>query len=325
MGKLVFFDQTGEPSVFKVGTANKSEPKSDEVLIRQTAIGVNFFDALVRQGKYPQYISQGQNICGTEACGIIEKIGTNVQGFDLGQRVAYATTSPGAYQEFRCVNAKHLVTVPEGISDKMVVACLAKALTAHYLAFRVYIVRSGVAVLIHSAASAVGQLLAQWCNNLGAVVIGTVGSEHKREVALQGCHYVFNYKTEEWVGKVKEITKGVGVNVVYDSLGAATFNKSLDCLIPIGLMVLYGQSSGPVAPIDPQLLWKKSLFLTCPSLFEYKKNRMELILSANEVFKNIIDGKLKINIAAEFPLEQAAEAHMLLETGTSTGSIILVP
>ncbi len=323
MGKVVYFDQVGGPEVLKIGQRNEADPTENQALIRHTAIGVNFFDIQTRKGNYST--SEAQAICGIEACGVIEKLGSQVQGFEVGQRVAYATAGSGAYSEFRCIDTKYLVAVPNELDDKIVAASLVKGLTAHYLVRRVFLVREGIAVLIHSAAGGVGQLLSSWCKHLGALVIGSVGSEEKRSIALQNCHFVVNHKTDNWEKEVVEITKNIGVNAVYDSIGKDTFAKSLDCLMTAGIMVLYGRSSGTVPPLDLEIIRRKSLFLTCPVLADYKANRMELILSADELFDMIKNNTLKINISAEFPLSQAAEAHKLLESGTSTGSIILIP
>ncbi|RZI47599.1 quinone oxidoreductase [Rickettsiales endosymbiont of Peranema trichophorum] len=318
------FDPTNA-GYFSVRNEEKiGEPEPDEVIIRHTAIGVNFVDVLMRQGKLAlPAVSKG--ICGFEACGVIQKIGRNVQKFDIGQRVAYATAPAGAYCTTRAVHSKYIVAVPDDIDDKVVAASLFKGLTAHYLAFRLFIVTDNVSVVVHSAASGVGQILAQWCKNLGALVIGTVGADFKKATAQEYCDHVFNYNTENWQQEVIKITEGKGVNVVYDSVGRSTFGRSLDCLMPIGIMVLYGETSGGIEQVDLDLLSRRSLFLTCPNLFDYKGNRMELIMSAEEVFNNIIAGSLKVNIAKEFPLTEAEQAHKLVESGKTIGSVILIP
>ncbi|MBA8667021.1 quinone oxidoreductase [Holosporaceae bacterium 'Namur'] len=321
MGKFVYFDQVGTPEVLKIGEREEGEPLDNEVLLKHTAIGVNFIDVQTRRGSY----NSTDPICGIEACGVIKKLGKKVEGFEIGQRVAYATVKSGAYSEFRCIDSKYLVAVPDHISDETIAASLVKGLTAHYLIRRVFLVREGVAVLIHSAAGGVGQILSAWCRHLGALVIGSVGSEEKKQIALKSCHYVVNHKTADWEKEVVKFTKNIGVNAVYDAIGKDTFYKSLDCLMTGGIMVYYGHASGLVEPLDLELLKKKSLFLTCPTLFDYKANKMELILSAEEVFEMITSKVLNINIAAKFPLSQAAEAHKLLESGASSGSIILIP
>jgi NADPH2:quinone reductase len=314
----------GDPSVLKAAEFTPKKVEKSEVLIKQQAIGVNFLDTLMRSGKVA--VSKYPIILGLEAVGTIEELGSEVDGFKLGQKVAYATAPIGAYRSHRVVDSRYIVAAPDEIDDRIIAAGFAKGLTAHYLTTRVFVVRPGIGVLVHSAGSGVGQMLASWCNKVDAFVIGTVGDDSKKEAALEaGCQYVFNYKTENWVEAVKDITKGYGLNVVYDSLGEAVFNKSLDCLMKIGVMVNYGSSSGSVNSVDLNLVRKKSLFITCPSLFDYKANRMELVLSAHQLFKGMTEGFITPKVAATFPLKEAHEAHRLIELGQHSGSVILIP
>lgn len=323
MGKVVYFDSVGGPEVLIVGEQKEANPQDHEVLIKHTAIGVNFLDVQIRKGNYSN--PNNSKICGSEAVGVIQKVGSKVEGFKVGQRVAYATSYTGAYAQYRCIDQKYLVAVPEYIEDQTAAACLLKGLVAHYLSRRVFIVQPGTAVLVHSAAGGVGHILSALCQSLGALVIGTIGREEKREIAKKTCHYIVNHNSEDWVEQVISYTKNIGVNAVYDSIGKKTFHRSLDCLMPAGIMVLYGQSSGPVSPLNLDILRKKSLFLTCPTLFDYKANKMELILSADEVFRLIQENIITPNVSSTFSLEQASEVHKLLESGTSVGSIVLVP
>ncbi|MFN8911238.1 MAG: zinc-binding dehydrogenase, partial [Alphaproteobacteria bacterium] len=232
----------------------------------------------------------------------------------------------GAYSQVRNINANFIFAVPESVTDKIAASSIVRGLTAHALAHRVFIVRSGVAVLIHAAAGGVGKILAQWCNHLGAYVIGTVGSDEKKQIALEnGCHQVINYNAEDLIAKVVEYTKGLKVNAVYDSIGRSTFDRSLDCLMNMGIMVLYGSSSGDVDTVDCKKIASKSLFFTRPSVFHYKGNRFELILSANELFSNIAKGVIKIPDPEVLQLEKAALAHEKLQNRKLANSIVLIP
>lgn len=324
MGLVVVCEKVGGPEVLKAVQQPEPELHASEVLIEQKAIGVNFLDTLIRSGK--RSLLQFPAVLGLEASGIIRKLGSEVKGFEVGQRVAYCTAPIGAYCQYRAIDSEYLVDVPDALDDKVVASSFLKGMTAHYLATRAYLVQSGKGVLIHSAASGVGQFLASWCNAAGAFIIGTVGDDSKKQVALDaGCHKVYNYKSEDWVQGVLDETKGIGLNVVYDSLGAAVFNNSFKCLMPMGIMVAYGQSSGPVGPVDLSLLREKSLFLTVPTIYHYKKYRMELVLTTHEVFAKLLNGGFRPNIAEEFQLHEAAKAHTLMESGKTSGSIILVP
>lgn len=325
MSLAIVFEQIGGPSVLQAKDVPDRKPNDNEILIRHTAIEVNYVDIYHRTGLYQ--LPGEPKIPGVSAVGIIVELGDKVEGFTVGQKVGYATSpNGGAYCKQRCIDASYVFNVPVEIDDKIAAASLVKGLTAHYLSHRTYIVRPGYAVLIHAAAGGVGQLLAQWCNSMGAFIVGTVGSDEKKQIALDsGCHAVVNSRMEDWPAQVRAATKGYGVHAVYDSIGKATFEGSISCLMPMGIMISYGSSSGPLGSIDSNLISEKSLFFTRPSLFHYKRERKELVLSALEVFTNVLDGTLRPNVYAEFPLSQAVQAHELLESRKATGSIILVP
>lgn len=319
--KNIVFDNYGGPEVLKVVNASVPEIKDDEVLIRHTAIGVNHIDIQLRRGE----IKGAPMTCGTEACGIIEKVGANVGGYTVGDRVVYVTGPIGAYATKRAINANYIIKSPDDISDEALAASMLKGMTAHYLVHRAFIISKGMGILIHDAASELGRYLTAWAASLGAFIIGTVGNDNDKQSVLEsGCHHVFNYKEEDWVSGVMKCTEGFALNAVYDSIGQDTFSKSLDCLRMCGIMISYGYSSGLVTTVDLEKLRNKSLFLTCPTLEDYKSNRKELLLSAEEVFSVIREGVIKVNIGARYPLTSAVEAHRALEAGQS-GSVVLIP
>jgi NADPH2:quinone reductase len=324
MSKAIVFDQAGPANVLRYIDVPDKKPAPNEVFIRHTAIEVNFIDIYHRTGQYQ--LNTNPKIPGVSAVGVVEQYGSDVKDLNIGDRVGYATSLiGGAYSQTRCIPAHLTFRIPDDISDKVAASCLVKGLTAHFLANRAYLVGPNKNVLIHAAAGGVGQLLSQWCNHLGAKVIGTVGSDNKKEIALKnGCHEVVNYKTENWVQKVLDFTEGFGIHCVYDSVGKDVCEGNLQVLVEIGLYILYGQSSGAVQ-MDVTRLAPKSLFFTRPSLFSYKKNRTELVMSALELFTKIREKHIKPSIFMEFPLEKAAEAHMLLESRKALGSIILIP
>jgi NADPH2:quinone reductase len=324
MSKAIVIHETGGPEVLKLQQVNIKQPGSGEVLIAHSAIGINFIDIYHRSGVYP--LPTMPSMLGIEACGYIEDIGPDVEGFQIGDRVAYATSLiPGAYSEKRVINAKYIVAVPDYINDEQVAALLAKGLTAHYLLRRTFFVKFGDTVLIHAAAGGVGKILCQWAKYCKATVIGTVGSDEKIKIAKDaGCDYVINYQTENFKNQVLEITNGKGVNVVYDSVGKDTFFDSIDCLVEFGVMASYGESSGKVPPFDISILNKKSSFLTKPSLFQYKSIRMELVLSANEVFELFRQKIIKVDNYNKYDLNEIAQAHNDIELRKTVGSSILL-
>jgi NADPH:quinone reductase len=324
MARAITFEKNGSPSVLKLIELAVPKPAVGQVRIRQTAIEVNFIDTMQRSGIYEMNITP--KTPGISAVGVIEEIGEGVLGYKPGDRVGYATANSGSYCTERCINANLLFHIPKEIPDKVAAACLVKGLTAHYLTTRAFVISSGSSIVVHAASGATGQMLTQWCKNIGAFVIGTVGSDVKKKMALEsGCNEVINYTTENWVEVVKNITKNVGVNAVYDSVGKATFDGSLEVLMKMGILILYGASSGAVTQLDIAKIAEKSLFFTRPSLFHYKENRQELLLSAEELFQQLIQGLLKVRLHAEFPLSDAAKAHEMLESRQTMGSVILIP
>ena len=283
MPKAIRFHEHGAPEVLRFEDVEVGKPAPDEVQVRHTAIGVNYIDVYDRTGLYPVELPSG---LGREAAGVVTAMGRKVRGFKVGDRVAYVYTKPGAYSEVRNIIAERLVKVPRGIANEQAAALMLKGLTAHYLLRRTYRVARGDTILVHAAAGGVGLILCQWAKALGAKVIGVVGSEAKAELARKsGCKHVLILGRDEIVPNVKAFTKGAGVAVVYDSVGKDTFMDSLDSLRPLGMMVTYGNASGPVPPVAPLELSKRgSLFLTRPTLFHYIPTRDALNSAARELF-----------------------------------------
>ena len=315
--------ETGGPEVLRTEDVAVGDPGPGEVRLRHTAIGVNFIDTYFRSGLYKTALPF---IPGNEASGVVEAIGEGVGEFKPGDRVAYIF-GPGTYVQKRVVPADKLVPVPDGISDEVAAAVLLKGLTAQYLLRRTFKVEPGHEILIHAAAGGVGLIAGQWAKHLGATVIGTAGSAEKIALALRhGYDHVINYRTEDFVARTLEITQGRKVEVVYDSVGKDTFPASLDVLKPLGLFALFGQSSGPVPPVDLNILNQKgSLFATRPSLFAYMADRKVLLEAAEELFGLIEAGVLKIAVNQTFPLADARAAHEALESRATTGTTILIP
>ncbi len=313
--------ETGGPDVLKYEKIEVPRPGPGEVLVRHTAIGLNFIDIYHRSGLYPLPLPF---IPGTEAAGVVEQTGSGVRSLKKGDRVAYAS-GPGSYTGHRVMAAGRVVKIPRGISDEIAAAAMVKGITAEYLLNRTYKVKRGDTILFHAIAGGVGLIACQWAKALGATVIGTAGSAEKIELAKQyGCDHVINYRTEDFVARVKDITGGRGVPVVYDSVGKDTFMGSLDCLQPRGLMVSFGNASGPVDAFSPGTLSTKgSLFLTRPSLWHYIADDKEYAASANALFGMIKSGKVKIMIDRRYELKNAAQAQRDLESRKTTGSSIL--
>jgi NADPH2:quinone reductase len=316
--------QTGGPEVLRWELVELPPPGPGEVRVRHKAIGVNFIDTYYRTGLYSTTLP---TVLGTEAAGVVEELGEGVTTFAKGNRVAYATGPLGAYSEARNIPASHLVEVPDDVDDATAAAVMLKGMTAQYLVRRTYAVKKGDTILVHAAAGGVGLILCQWAKHLGATVIGTVGSEEKAKLAREhGCDHVVFYRTEDVPARVREITNGARVPVVYDSVGKDTFHASLDCLRPRGLLVTFGQSSGPVPPFDPRLLQQKgSLYLTRPTLLHYVADRSELEATARELFEVIESGAVRIRVAQTYPLRDAERAHRDLEARKTTGSTVLLP
>ena len=301
------------------------DPGSGEVRIRHHAIGLNFIDVYHRSGLYP--VDSLPFTPGVEAAGIVEAVGEGVTDFAPGDRVAYAGGPLGAYAQARNFPASQLVALPDGIDERQAAAVMLKGMTAEYLVRRTYAVKAGETILVHAAAGGVGQLLSQWVAAIGARVIGTVGSDEKALVAQAlGCQHTINYRTENIVDSVLEITEGKGVPVVYDSVGKDTFEASLAVLSPLGTLVSFGQSSGKVPPFDiTQLSRRGSLYVTRPTLFDYIRTREQLLESANALFERLQQGNIQLEIGQEFALKDAALAHQALEGRSTRGSTILLP
>jgi NADPH:quinone reductase len=324
MPQVVRLHRYGGPEVLVLEDLETPPPGPAEVQIRHTAIGLNFIDVYDRTGLYPMQLP---GVPGREAAGVIAAMGRKVRGFRVGDRVAYFHTTPGAYSELRNVPADRVVKVPAGISDPQAAALMLKGLTAHYLLRRTYRVQRGDPILVHAAAGGVGLILTQWAHALGARVIGVVGSDAKAELARKnGCRHVLISGRDEIIASVKELTKGRGVAVVYDSVGKDTFMESLDCLRPLGMMVTYGNASGPAPPLSPLELTKRgSLFLTRPQLFSYVSTRSELDAAARELFAIVKSRKVRVRIGQTYPLADVAQAHRDLEGRRTTGSTVLLP
>ena len=323
MPKTIRFHRTGGPEVLSLDEVEVGRPGPGQARVRHTAIGVNFVDTYHRSGLYPLSLPSG---LGVEAAGVVEEVGPGVSEVAPGDRVAYAAT-PGAYAEARLIAADRLVKLPEKISDRQAAAMMVKGLTVQALLRRTHRVEPGETVLFHAAAGGVGLIAVQWLKAIGATVIGTVGSEAKAALArAHGCDHVIVYTREDFTKRVREITGGEGVPVVYDSVGKDTFEGSLDCLRPLGLMVTYGNASGSVPPFDVGVLSRKgSLFLTRPTIFTYIARREDLLSGAAELFEMVLSGKVKIEIGGTWPLAQAAEAHRALQGRSTTGSLLLLP
>jgi NADPH2:quinone reductase len=324
MSKAIRFHRTGGPEVLQMDEVSVGDPGPNEARVRNTAIGLNFIDTYHRSGLYPLPLPSG---IGLEACAVVEAVGSAVTWLKAGDRVGYAGGPPGAYSEVRNIPADRLVKVPDGISDRQVAAMMLKGMTVQYLIRRTYRVEKGETVLFHAAAGGVGLIACQWLKALGATVIGTVGSDEKAKLAkAHGCDHTIVYTRENFVERVKEITGGKKVPVVYDSVGKDTFMGSLDCLQPRGLLAMFGNGSGPVAAFDLNLLAAKgSLYVTRPSLMVYTAKRQDLEATAKELFDVVKSGKVKIEINQTYALKDAAQAHRDLEGRKTTGSTVLLP
>jgi NADPH2:quinone reductase len=325
MTGVVRVHEVGGPDALRFEEIEVGSPGPGQVLLRQTAVGLNFIDVYYRTGLYPP--PQLPFVPGLEAAGVVEAVGEGVRDLRVGQRVAYASPPIGAYAKRRLMPADRLVALPGGIDDETAAAIMLKGMTAQYLLRRTYRVQSGQTILFHAAAGGVGLIACQWAKHLGATVIGTVGSEAKAEVArAHGCAHVIRYDREDVVARVREITGGKGVPVVYDSVGQTTFESSLDCLAPFGMLVSFGQSSGKIAPVDLGILSQKgSLYVTRPTLMTYTAERSDLVAAANELFDVVQSGAVRIGINQRFPLRDAAAAHRALEGRRTTGSTLLLP
>jgi NADPH2:quinone reductase len=322
MPKAIRIHQHGGPEVLKWEEADPGQPGPGEALVRHEAVGLNFIDVYHRTGLYP--LPALPATPGLEAAGVVEAVGEAVTEVAAGDRVAYAGVPPGAYAELRRIPAHRLVKLPAGISAQQAAAMMLQGMTARYLLKGCWHVGPGTKLLIHAAAGGVGLIVCQWARHLGATVIGTVGSPEKAEVArAHGCEHPIVYAREDFAARVKDLTNGRGVDVVYDSVGQATFMKSIDCLRPMGMMVSFGQSSGSMPPFDLAILAQKgSLFLTRPSLMTYTAVREDLLAHARDLFAVVQSGAVKVEVSRTYPLAEASRAHRDLEGRKTTGSSI---
>jgi NADPH2:quinone reductase len=323
MAKAVRYHKQGGPEVLQVDDVPVGDPGQGQVRIRHTAIGVNFVDTYQRSGLYPMQLPA---VAGNEGAGLVDAVGAGVTDLKAGDRVCY-TGIPGSYCETRLVPADRMVKLPQGISEEQAASMLLKGLTVHYLIFSTYKVQRGDTVLWHAAAGGVGLIACQWLKALGVTTIATAGSAEKLALAkAHGADHLINYTTENFVEKVKAITGGKGVPVVYDSVGKTTWEGSLDCLRPRGLIVSFGNASGPVAPVNLGILSTKgSLYVTRPTLATHIASRADLLERSNALFDVVRSGKVKIETTARYKLTDAAQAHRDLESRKTTGSVILVP
>jgi NADPH2:quinone reductase len=323
MAKAIRYHKQGGPEVLQLDEVEVRDPGPGEVRVRHTALGVNFVDTYQRSGLYPMQLPA---IAGNEGVGVVDAVGPNVSELKKGDRVCY-TGLPGSYCEARIVPADRLVKIPEGLSDEQVASMLLKGLTVHYLIFTTYPVKKGETVLWHAAAGGVGLIACQWLKALGVTTIGTAGSDEKAALAKShGAEHVINYSKENFVERVKEITGGKKVPVVYDGVGKTTWEGSLDCLRPRGLIASFGNASGPVPPVNLGILSAKgSLYVTRPTLATHIASRADLVERSSALFDIVKSGKVKIETTKKYKLADAAQAHRDLEGRKTTGSIVLVP
>ncbi|HTC84454.1 MAG TPA: quinone oxidoreductase [Rhizomicrobium sp.] len=324
MIKAIRFEKTGGTDVLQYVDYDLPPPAKGQVRVRHTAIGVNFIDTYHRTGLYALPLPSG---LGSEAAGVVAALGEGVTGFKLGDRVGYCSGAIGSYAQANNVPVEKLVRLPDSVSDDVAAAVLLKGMTAQYLLRRIHPVKAGETIVFHAAAGGVGQIGCQWAKHLGATVIGSTTSPAKVELAkANGCAHVLNTKEPGWEKKVREITGGKGVPVVYDSIGKDTFMAGLDCLQPRGIMVTYGNASGPVDPFSPAILASKgSLFVTRPTLAHYTRTAQEVQETADDLFKVIESGAVKVAINQRFALKDAAKAHDALTGKKTTGATILIP
>jgi NADPH2:quinone reductase len=324
-GHRILITQPGGPAVLRYEPYEVGAPGPREALIRQTAVGLNYIDLHHRTGRYqlPRYPSP----IGLEAAGIVEAVGDAVRELAPGDRVAYSAPPIGAYADWRCLPIDHLVTLPPSISNELAAGILTKGLTAHYLIFTTYVVKPGDVILVHAAAGGVGLILCQWAAHLGATVIGTVGSAAKAALArAHGCAHVIVYTEEDFVAAVHDLTDGKGVPVVYDAVGQDSFEGSLRCLAPRGLLVSFGTASGPIPPLDLfRLNTMGSLYVTSPAFVSHTTERAELLDRARQLFAAIDDGIVKVDISGRYPLADAGRAQEDLRARRTSGTNILIP
>jgi NADPH:quinone reductase len=324
MPKSIIIKKNGGPEVLELQDINVGSPGPDEIKITHDAIGLNYIDTYHRSGLYPLSMPSG---IGLEAAGKIDEVGSEVTEFSKGDNIAYASMPIGSYSQQRIIPAKIAIKIPAGISHKLAATLITKGLTTHYLICKTYILKASETVLFHAAAGGVGQIFAQWANSIGAKVIGTVGSDEKIEIAkANGYAHVINYSKDDFAKEVMKITNDEGVSAVFDGVGKNTFKGSLACLKTRGMMVSFGNASGPLDPVNvPKDIQPKGLYLTRPSIAQYFTNRKELQVGADAVFEKVKYGKIKIKISKEYKLEDAKQAHEDLEARKLTGPAILIP
>ena len=324
MTRIVKIEKTGGPEVLKLETITLEKPAPQEVTIEHKAIGLNFIDTYHRSGLYPIELPSG---LGAEGAGLIKDVGSKVEGFSVGDNVAYAGAPLGAYSSERNYPIKNLIKIPDGVDYEMAATLMTKGLTAYYLLYKTYPVSSNETILFHAAAGGVGQIFCQWANSLGCKVIGTVGSDEKISIAKKnGCDFVINYSKDNFAKKVLEITKEKGVPVVYDGVGKNTFHKSIECLQTRGMMVSFGNASGSLENIDvKKSIQPKGLYFTRPAMFHYLASKEQINEGTEKLFEKIKLGKIKIKIFKKYQLENVIEAHKDLESRKIIGPAVLIP
>ena len=324
MTRIIKIEKAGGPEVLKLETINLEKPAPEEVTIEHKAIGLNFIDIYHRSGLYPIELPSG---IGAEGAGTIKEIGSKVEGFSVGDKVAYAGAPLGAYSSERNYSTKNLVKIPDGITHEVAATLMTKGLTAYYLIYKTYPVSANETILFHAAAGGVGQILCQWAKSLGCKVIGTVGGDEKISIAKKnGCDLVINYSKEDFSKKVLEFTKGKGVPVVYDGVGKNTFHKSIECLKTRGMMVSFGNASGSLESIDvKKSIQPKGLYFTRPAMWHYLNSSDEIREGADKLFEKIKLGKIKIEIFKKYRLDDVQQAHKDLESRKIIGPAIIIP
>tara|TARA_Y100001958_G_C21133993_1_gene474551 strand:- start:81 stop:1055 length:975 start_codon:yes stop_codon:yes gene_type:complete len=324
MPKSIIIKKNGGPEVLNLEEVSLGSPGPEEIKIKNLAVGLNYIDTYHRSGLYSMKLPHG---IGMEGAGVILEIGDNIKNFSIGDNIAYAAPPLGSYSDERIIPEKIVVKIPDGVSHKVAACVMTKGLTTYYLLKKTYVLTSRDTILFHAAAGGVGQIFCQWAKSIGCKIIGTVGSDNKIEIAKEnGCDYVINYKNDAFDKKVLEITNNKGVDVVYDGVGNDTFEKSLNSLKIRGMMISFGNASGPLSPINvPKLLQPKGLFFVRPSMGQYLSTRDELNAGSNELFNQIKFGKIKVKIFKEYKLKEAKKAHEDLESRKIIGPAILVP
>ncbi len=324
MSKSIIINKNGGPEVLELHEVNIGSPGQNEIKVNNIAIGLNYIDTYHRSGLYPLTLPSG---IGLEAAGKIDEVGKNVSEFNKGDNIAYASMPIGAYSQKRIIPAKIAVKIPDGISHKLAATLMTKGLTTNYLLTKTYNLKAGETVLFHAAAGGVGQIFAQWANSIGAKVIGTVGSNEKIKIAKDnGYAHVINYSKDDFAKEVMKYTNNEGVSAVFDGVGKNTFKGSISCLKPRGMMISFGNASGPLDPVNvSKEIQSKSLYLTRPTIGHYFTNQKELQKGADEIFEKVKFGKIKVNIFNEYKLSEAKKAHQELEARKLTGPAILVP